>query len=53
MSSVISDNRLQSGEDAIFGVRADKCGHPTYVDMSIVCGHIGGAIYGPHNTLST
>jgi hypothetical protein len=51
MMSVQADNRLQSGEDAIFGIRAFKCGHQSYVDMSVVCAHVGGAIYGPHNTL--
>lgn len=50
MASVQSDNRLQMGEDAIFGVRARKCGHPTFVDMSVVCGHVGGMVYGVHNT---
>lgn len=53
MSSVMSDNRLQAGEDAIFGIRAAKCGHPTFIDMSVVCGHVGSAVYGPHNTLAS
>lgn len=51
MVSVSNDNRLQAGEDAIFGIRARKCGHPTFVDMSVVCGHVGGMVYGVNNTL--
>ena len=40
-------NRLQGGEDEVFGRRAAACGHPTFVDFSVVCGHVGGKIYGP------
>lgn len=50
MASVNRDNRLQSGEDAIFGIRARKCGHPSFVDMSVVCGHVGSMVYGAENT---
>jgi hypothetical protein len=44
------NNRLHQGEDQTFGIRAGQCGHQPYVDMAVVCGHIGSAIYGPHNT---
>ncbi len=49
-ASVRKDNRLQLGEDGVFGTRAKKCGHPTFVDFSIVCGHVGGRVYGVTNT---
>jgi len=38
-------NRLNDGEDAVFGRRAKVCGHPTFVDFGIVCGHLGGKVY--------
>jgi len=46
----LRDSRLQMGEDQIFGIRAGKAGHPSFVDLSVVCGHVGSAIYGPGNT---
>lgn len=39
-------NRLNDGEDAVFGRRAKACGHPTFVDYGVVCGHLGGKVYG-------
>lgn len=45
-----ADNRLTAGEDETFGRRAAKVGHQTYVDMAVVCGHLGGTVYGPENT---
>ncbi len=39
-------NRLNDGEDAVFGRRAKACGHQTYVDFGIVCGHLGGKVFG-------
>lgn len=49
-----SDNlqtaHLQQGEDQTFGIRARKAGHQSYVDMGLICGHIGSCVYGPHNT---
>lgn len=50
MASVNRDNRLQSGEDAIFGIRARKCGHPSFVDLSVVCGHVGSMVFTAENT---
>lgn len=38
-------NRLNDGEDAVFGRRAKAAGHPTFVDFAVVCGHIGGKVY--------
>lgn len=49
-TSLVKDNRLQLGEDGVFGTRARKCGHPTYVDLAVVCGHVGGRVYGVTNT---
>lgn len=46
----LKNSRLQQGEDQIFGRRALAAGHQTYVDLGCVCGHAGGAVYGPHNT---
>ena len=45
-SSSVRTNRLQGGEDEVFGRRAAVCGHPTFVDFSVLCGHVGGKIYG-------
>jgi hypothetical protein len=46
----LKSNRLQQGEDQTFCRRAAKAGHQPYVDLGLVCGHIGTAVYGPHNT---
>ena len=42
--------RLNQGEDITFCRRAKFAGHQPHVDFSVVCGHIGGAVYGPPNT---
>jgi hypothetical protein len=49
-SESIRNSRLQQGEDQTFGIRAGVAGHQTYVDLGVVCGHIGAICYGPHNT---
>lgn len=50
----LTDNRrnshLMQGEDQTFGIRAGAAGHQSFVDLGLVCGHIGTAIYGPYNT---
>lgn len=46
LSGAVKTNRLQGGEDEVFGRRAAACGHPTFVDFGVVCGHVGGKIYG-------
>ena len=43
--SATKADRLNDGEDAVFGRRAASLGHKTFVDFSIVCGHIGGKIF--------
>jgi len=41
-----------SGEDVTFCIRAGLAGHQPHVDLGLVCGHIGDAVYGPFNTRS-
>lgn len=38
------------GEDCAFGMRAAKCGIPSYIDTSLICGHIGNPAFWPSNT---
>lgn len=45
-----AENSLGFGEDVSFCVRAQSAGHTPYVDMGLVCGHIGHCVYGLHNT---
>lgn len=44
------NSSLGMGEDVQFCVRAAQAGHQPFVDMGLVCGHIGTTVYGPHNT---
>ncbi len=39
---------LGTGEDVIFCRRARECGHTVYVDLGLVCGHVGHRVY-PEN----
>jgi hypothetical protein len=34
------------GEDVSFCHRAAACGHVSYVDMALYCGHLGDKVYG-------
>ena len=43
-------SQKHQGEDQTFGWRAKFSGHQPYVDLGLVCGHVGTAVYGPHNT---
>lgn len=45
ISSVSRADRLNDGEDAVFGRRAASIGHKTFVDFSVVCGHLGGKVF--------
>lgn len=45
-----NNSSLGMGEDVAFCVRANECGHVPHVDLGLVCGHIGHAVYGPYNT---
>jgi hypothetical protein len=44
------ENSLGVGEDVSFCLRAKAAGHTPYVDMGLICGHLGHACYGPRNT---
>jgi len=44
------DNCLGCGEDVSFCRRAMAAGHQPYVDMGLICGHIGHKVYGPDST---
>ncbi len=33
------------GEDEAFGWRATEAGHPTYIDLGLICGHIGTTVH--------
>lgn len=45
-----SDAPMETGEDVIFCRRAAEAGHQPHVDLGLVCGHVGSAIYHSHNT---
>ncbi len=45
-----SENSLGVGEDVSFCLRAKAAGHTPYVDLGLICGHIGHCVYGPSNT---
>lgn len=45
-----SNSRLGNGEDVQFCLRALEAGHQPYVDLGLICGHIGPYTYGPMNT---
>jgi len=44
------NSTLSMGEDVQFCTRAKEAGHQPYVDMGLLCGHVGTCVYGPHNT---
>jgi len=41
---------LGMGEDVQFCIRAQQAGHQPYVDLGLICGHVGHDVYGPYNT---
>ncbi len=47
---VVHNSHLMQGEDQTFGIRAGLAGHQSFVDMGLVCGHVGSIVFGPHNT---
>lgn len=50
MAKARVENTLGCGEDVSFCSRARAAGHQPFVDMGLVCGHIGHCVYGPVNT---
>lgn len=44
------ENSLGCGEDVSFCRRAAAAGHQPYIDMGLICGHMGHRVYGPKNT---
>lgn len=44
-----AENPLGSGEDVSFCLRAAAAGHPAFIDMGLVCGHLGTYCYGPQS----
>ena len=45
-----SKSTLGMGEDVQFCIRAREAGHQPFVDLGLVCGHLGHTVYGPYNT---
>jgi hypothetical protein len=45
-----ANSSLGMGEDVAFATRAKQAGHQSWVDLSVIVGHIGSCSYGPHNT---
>lgn len=45
-----SESSLGMGEDVTLCRRAALSGHQPYVDMALVCGHLGAKCYGPRST---
>lgn len=45
-----ANSKVGMGEDVTFCVRAAAAGHQPYVDLGLLCGHIGHSVYGPFNT---
>lgn len=39
------DEGRMLGEDEAFGWRATEAGHPTYIDLGLICGHIGTVVH--------
>jgi hypothetical protein len=52
LAKIQSTSSLGMGEDVQFCIRAKEVGHQPYVDMGLVCGHIGHSVYGSWNTRS-
>lgn len=49
-SAARSVSNLGIGEDIMFCRRAAQAGHQCYVDMGLVCGHVGSIVYHGRNT---
>ena len=44
-TNIQTDNRMM-GEDESFAWRAKEAGHPSFLDLGTICGHIGNVIHG-------
>lgn len=44
------NSKLGMGEDVQFCRRAAQAGHQAWVDLGLICGHIGHEVFGPYNT---
>ena len=42
----IQTDKRMLGEDEAFAWRATQAGHPTYLDLGLICGHVGETIHG-------
>lgn len=51
MKSSARAGGLGMGEDVAFCSRALKSGHQPYIDLGLVCGHIGSHVFGPTNKI--
>lgn len=45
-----ANSKMGYGEDIQFCIRALGAGHQPYIDLAVVCAHVGGMAFGPHNT---
>lgn len=50
LKRTLAGYRAGTGEDVSFCRRALAAGIQPHVDLGLVCGHLGGAVYGPGNT---
>lgn len=51
VSKIQQSSCLGMGEDVFFCKRAAECGHEVFVDLGLICGHVGHMVYGPRNTV--
>jgi hypothetical protein len=51
MDKTNANSKLGYGEDVQFSIRAAAAGHQPHIDLGVVCAHVGGVAYGPHNTV--
>jgi len=54
LEGIAAESRTKStlgmGEDVQFCIRATESGHQPFIDLGLVCGHIGHMVFGPYNT---